>query len=93
MIQTIPFDPWFKDFLGFSNKNLTSQQFHCLIQRSFGDTLDECGQDCPRKITRYSMKGGYKKLSGKKGVSRERVRQLINGSQRKLYTHSFRFGQ
>lgn len=60
MKQTIEFDPWFQDFLSFCNKNLTSQQFHVIIKRSFGDSLDECGKDCKRKSSLYAYK--YKRV-------------------------------
>lgn len=108
MKETIPFDPWLIDFLSFCNKNLSSQQFHVLIKRSFGDTLDECAKDCKRKS---SLAYKYKrvpyvdifnretfrlvKISKRKktmGVSRERARKLISESQRKLSKHSFKFG-
>lgn len=86
MRETIPFDPIIQNFLGFANKNFTDQDFHCLLMRSFGDTYEEISKTCPRKTKKYTIKGGYKRIENYIGIgiSKERVRQLLCRSIRKM---------
>lgn len=90
MKQTIPFDDWLSTFLFFSQRDLTDQDFHCLLSRSFGDTYKEIAKTCPRKTKKYITKGGYKRVENfiGIGISQERVRQLLARSFRKLGKYS-----